>query len=173
MQQTVFFFPEPFTCWDFKTSQCFTPLKTAFMYSVCPLLSPNLWVPIIPQERCHFLYLKKKFHWRIEQASLDLPLRGFRSSVSSSRYIYTVSQSVVSDSFVTPWTGALQAPLSTGFPRQKHWSDLLFPSPGDLPDPGFKLVPLVSPALQANSLPHWAITKALGYIYKHRFTETR
>ena len=29
-----------------------------------------------------------------------------------------------------------QAPLSMGFPRQEYWSGLLFPSPGDLPDPG-------------------------------------
>ena len=32
--------------------------------------------------------------------------------------------------------GSPQAPLSTGFPRQEHWSGLSFPSPGDLPDPG-------------------------------------
>ena len=31
----------------------------------------------------------------------------------------------------TPWTG----PLSMGFPRQKYWSELPFPPPGDLPDP--------------------------------------
>ena len=29
-----------------------------------------------------------------------------------------------------------QAPLSTGFSRQEYWNGLLFPSPGDLPDPG-------------------------------------
>ena len=37
---------------------------------------------------------------------------------------------------VTPWTIALQAPLSMGFFRQKYWSGLPFPSPGDLPNPG-------------------------------------
>ena len=42
----------------------------------------------------------------------------------------------MSDSFVTPWTVAHQAPLSMGFPRQKYWSELPFPSPGDLPNPG-------------------------------------
>ena len=52
--------------------------------------------------------------------------------------------------FVTPWTVAFQAPLSTGFPRQKYWSGLPFPSPGDLPNLGIKTV---SPALQADSLP--------------------
>ena len=25
-----------------------------------------------------------------------------------------------------------------GFPRQEYWKGLPFPSPGDLPDPGFK-----------------------------------
>ena len=37
-----------------------------------------------------------------------------------------------------------------GFPRQEYWSGLLFPSPGDLPDPGIE--PMF-PALQADSLP--------------------
>ena len=46
--------------------------------------------------------------------------------------------------FVTPWTVALQAPLSMGFPRQEYWSGLPFPSPGDLPNPGMEPA---SPAL--------------------------
>ena len=40
--------------------------------------------------------------------------------------------------FVTLWTVACQAPLSMGFSRQEYWSGLLFPSPGDLPNPGIK-----------------------------------
>ena len=44
----------------------------------------------------------------------------------------------MSDSFVTPWTVARQAPLSLGFPRQEYWSGLPFLSPGDLPDPGIE-----------------------------------
>ena len=55
----------------------------------------------------------------------------------------------MSDCFVTPWAVAHQAPLSMGFPRQKYWSGLPFPSPGDLPDPGIKPV---SSALQVDSL---------------------
>ena len=46
--------------------------------------------------------------------------------------------SQVSDSLVTSWTVAHQAPLSMGFPRQEYWSGLRFPSPGDLLDPGIK-----------------------------------
>ena len=34
-----------------------------------------------------------------------------------------------------------------GFSRQEYWSGLLFPTPGDLPNPGIELVPLMSPAL--------------------------
>ena len=49
-----------------------------------------------------------------------------------------------------PWTVACQASLSMGFSRQEYWSALLFPSPGDLPNPGIELR---SPKLQADSLP--------------------
>ena len=51
---------------------------------------------------------------------------------------------------VTPWTVACQTPLSIGFSRQEYYSGLLFPSPGDLSDPGIEPR---SPALQADSLP--------------------
>ena len=44
----------------------------------------------------------------------------------------------MSNSFATPWTIAHQVLL--GFPRQKYWSGLLFPSPGDLPNPESKPV---------------------------------
>ena len=44
----------------------------------------------------------------------------------------------MSDSFVTPWTIARQAPLSMGFPRGEYWSGLPFPSPGNLSDPRIK-----------------------------------
>ena len=48
---------------------------------------------------------------------------------------------------VTPRTAAYQAPLSMGFSRQKQWSGLPCPFPGDLPDPGIKPTSLFSPAL--------------------------
>jgi len=59
-----------------------------------------------------------------------------------------VSRSVTSD-FVTPWTVAHQTPLFMGFSRQKFWSELPFPSPGDLPDPGIQPI---SPTFPADSL---------------------
>ena len=51
--------------------------------------------------------------------------------------------------FVTPWTVAYQAPLSMEFSKQEYWSGLLFPPPGDLPNPGIEPE---SPALQADTL---------------------
>ena len=42
--------------------------------------------------------------------------------------------------FMTPWTVSHQAPLSMGFSRQEYWSRLLFPSPGDLSNPGIKRI---------------------------------
>ena len=52
--------------------------------------------------------------------------------------------------FATPWIVVYQASSSLGFSRQGYLSGLLFPSPGDLPDPGTK--PRV-PALQADTSP--------------------
>ena len=49
---------------------------------------------------------------------------------------------------MSPWTTALQAPLSRGFSRQEYWSGLPCPPPGDLPNPGIKPR---SPTLQADS----------------------
>ena len=54
---------------------------------------------------------------------------------------------VVSNSSMTAWTVARQAPLSMGFPRQEYWSRLPCPPPGDLPNPGIKSA---SPALRAD-----------------------
>ena len=59
-----------------------------------------------------------------------------------------ISRSVLSDS-ATLWTVAHQAPPSMESSRQEYWSELPFPSPGHLPDPGIKPEPS---ALQVDSL---------------------
>ena len=66
--------------------------------------------------------------------------------------------------FATQWTIALQAPLPTWFSRQEYWSGLPFPSPGDLPDPGIKLVSPISSTGQW-ILYHWATWEV--HIYKN------
>ena len=63
-------------------------------------------------------------------------------------YECVLSRSVVSDS-VAPWTVAHQATLPMEFSRQEYWSELPFPAPEDLLDPGIEPG---SPALQADSL---------------------
>ena len=49
----------------------------------------------------------------------------------------------------TPWTVALKAPPSMGFPRKEYWRGLPFPSPEYLPDPGIECA---SPALEGEFL---------------------
>ena len=49
--------------------------------------------------------------------------------------------------FATPWTIALQVPMSIEFSRREYWSGLPFPAPGDLPDRGIEPSSPVSPAL--------------------------
>ena len=40
--------------------------------------------------------------------------------------------------FTSPWTVASQVPLSMGLSQQEYWSELPFPPPGELPDPGIE-----------------------------------
>ena len=49
--------------------------------------------------------------------------------------------------FATPWTAACQAPPSLEFSRQEYWRGWPFPTPRELPHPGFKHMSLVSHAL--------------------------
>ena len=55
--------------------------------------------------------------------------------------------------FEIPWTVAPQAPLPIRFSRQEYWSGLLFPSPGDLLDPGIEPESPGAPTLLVDSLP--------------------
>ena len=59
----------------------------------------------------------------------------------------------MSDSFLTLWTLAHQAPLLTGFSRQEYWSGFPCPPPGDLPDPGTEYMSHASPAATVCSSP--------------------
>ena len=52
--------------------------------------------------------------------------------------------------FCNPMDYSPPAKLPMGFHRQKYWSGLPFPSPGNLPDPGIEPK---SPALQVDYLP--------------------
>ena len=65
---------------------------------------------------------------------------------------------------MTPWTVACQAPLSMEFPRQEHWNELTFPSPGDLPNPGTEPVSPVAPALAGRFFTSESPGKPLQYL---------
>ena len=76
------------------------------------------------------------------------------------------ARSVTSDSSVTACTGARQAPLSMGLPRQEYWSGLpVFPPPRDLPDPGIELASLMSLVLALlSSFATWEACIIYNYI---------
>ena len=83
-------------------------------------------------------------------SSLNLEILGLvsrRDTCGDKLHLYLKSCFLVSKLYltlVTPWTAALQAPPSMGFPSQEYWSGLPFPSPGDFPDKGIQPA---SPAL--------------------------
>ena len=105
-----------------------------------------------------FLYLSHqshKFSMKIreyrkgEKDCLPLPRRECMFPYQRFKTIHrSIDCSVVSDSFATPWTVTCQAPLSVEFSRQEYWGGLSFPTPGDLPNPGIKLI---NPALPGGS----------------------
>ena len=55
--------------------------------------------------------------------------------------------------FATPWIAAHRASLSLEFSWQEYWSELAFPPPGELRDPGIEPACPASPAGQVDSLP--------------------
>ena len=64
---------------------------------------------------------------------------------------------------------AHQALLSMGFSRQKYWSGLPLPSPGDLPDPGIKPSSLLSAAVAGSFLYHLHHLRSPGlYIFLNK-----
>ena len=62
-------------------------------------------------------------------------------------FVSVCACSVVSDSLPPQWTAACQNPRSMEFSRQEYWNGLTVPPLGDLPDPGIKPTPPLSPAL--------------------------
>ena len=68
---------------------------------------------------------------------------------SASILLLLLFSRLVMSGFATPYTVARQAPLpmGLGFPRQEIWSELPFPIPEDLPDPGIEGIEPMSPAL--------------------------
>ena len=66
--------------------------------------------------------------------------------------------------FVTLWSVACQAPLSTGFSKQEYWSGLPCLLPGGLPDPGIETVSVYVSCIAGDSLPNEPLGKP-RYVY--------
>ena len=60
---------------------------------------------------------------------------------------------------------ARQAPLPMEFSRQEYWSEVPFPTEGNLPNPGIKPVSLLSPALAGGFFTTIATWEAHLWLY--------
>ena len=67
--------------------------------------------------------------------------------------------------FATPWTVALQVPLTMGFSRQEYWSGLPVPSPGDLPNPGIEPMSLMSTCIGRQVLYHEGLLGSPSFFF--------
>ena len=109
-------------------------------------------LPILGKMGCHFLlqksfptqgpnpHLLRLLHWQTDSLPLAPPGKPWVMLV----VVHLVS---ASNSFITPWSVAHQAPLSLGLSRQVYWSGLPFPSLGNLHNPGMEHTSSGSPEL--------------------------
>ena len=106
---------------------------------------PTLWDPMDyspPGSSIHGIFQARTLEY--VQGSLNVPRDWTSVSWTASRFFTNLGSpdtymccTVLSPSHVvTPWSVALQAPLSVGFSRQEYSSGLPFPSPRDLPNRG-------------------------------------
>ena len=137
--------------------------NTSFLslYLFCPTLSHLLWSLFWLQPFDHgydnfkikaaFIRCLWRQVWgRRRTAGRQVPqYRVIKEKNSSRKFLSCFSHVWLS---ATLWTVAHWAPLSMGFSRQDYWSGLPWPSPGNLPNPGFEPVSLVSPALAGRLL---------------------
>ena len=134
--------------------------RWTFVGKVMPLLFnmlSRLVIAFLPRSKCLLILwlqspsaviLEPQNYTPLKNNGYNLLLYGIK------RHFHAVLMCVlVAKSFTTlcdPQTVDCQAPLSMGFSRPQYWSELPFPTPGDLPNP--KIGPR-SPTLQADSLP--------------------
>ena len=104
-----------------------------------PWRRERLPTPVFWPEEFHGLYsprgckesdtrrerLPTSVFWPGEFHGLNSP-RDCKESDMTERLSLSFSWKVVSESFLTPWTAACQAPLFVGFPRQESWRDFHF-----------------------------------------------
>ena len=98
-------------------------------YMVQPMHLPS-WVPGAMQSASQFICCLSSWsdHW-----PCIWPLLVSHEHLKSLPMPFVLRYSVMSNSWATPWTVALQASLSMEFSRKEYWNGLPFPSPGNLP----------------------------------------
>ena len=139
----------------------FFPCVLQSVYAVCS----QVWLFVISQTAAHQATLSMEFSRKEYWSGLPFP----NPLLSRGLHLLLFPVSLLSHIwiFASPRTVAHQAPLFMGFPREKYWSELPFPSPGDLPDPGINCL-LHS---QADSLPAEPPGKPLYLLTLGHFTE--
>ena len=129
------------------SQDCYNKLPQLGGWKQWKLMLPQFWRPEVWNEGVGKLGSFWRFFKSLFQASLpasggcrqSLELLGLAISLCSLSHVQL---------FATLWTISRQAPLSMGFFRQEYWSELSFPPPRDLPNPGIEPM---SPAWQADS----------------------
>ena len=124
-------------------------------------------------ENVNYLTVETQASWSLRTDSVDpcdttllphhQPVRGQRTRWSPTLQPHTPTLQSGSAALILCGCMDYSLPgssLSMGFPRQKHWSALPFPSPGDLPDPGIELW---SPALADRLFPTTPPGKPPGF----------
>ena len=108
------------------------------------LISESKWRTVILLPAGFFFFIKLNLEAQKEHLLLKFTI------LKRLLHICCLVSKLCPTFFATPWTVALQFPLSVGFSRQEYWSVLPFPSAGHLPHP--RIEPR-SPISQADSLP--------------------
>ena len=150
--------------------------------------SCNLWTGNLPGSSVHGILQARILEWVAISFSRgsSWPRSGRFFTNWTTRE--TLIHKVMCDSFVTPWTTALQAPLYKGSLRQEYWSGLPFLSPllqGICPIQGSKLCLLhcrqilyhlnhqgrcALPCLHTRLLPQrWGVMKQWGALAGFQF----
>ena len=129
------------------------PTSSQFFFS----LSVSFWFML---QYYNSLFFKKMWPNVMEchPVVLELPVSDVNKIEIASRkqpwsHVWMLSCFSLVQLFVTLWTIACQAPLSTEFSRQQYWSGLQSSPPEDLSDLGIEPMSPASPILQADSLP--------------------
>ena len=118
-------------CWlFFSFLSCLLP-SFVFPFSVSPFFFGLIYFLLLPP------YLPSRWRGGHQQCVwVWHRSRGGRQSRCARVREVLVAQSC--PALCDPMECSPPAPLSMGFSRQEHWSELPCPSPGDLPDPGIE-----------------------------------